>query len=665
MKNILLVTLLSMLGAVAGQAQPSWQWGKRGGGSFNENTIGGQYEEVVDVAADPKGNIYVLSQAFANANDINVDGNPILGRGARDVVLSSFRCDGTHRWTKLFGANQSDVPRAVETDSLGGVYVTGSMFHTSASGYFGSDTTLGPSQKTFWIVKYDTAGAYKWLRRPQPDTATALNNPTGSWDMEVSNSGDVFVLASLRAGLYANGSFNAVGDGMYLLQYDRNGVFVSGTQMAITASIFPSYWRKLWMKRNHSNGKLYVGGYGTGSGGGALSFGATAITNTMFIGSFSPAGGIGWVRQNTLTGPFGINASLAKPVLDGAGNLLMGGNSQHGDVFLGVTITNTYSTQAHRVALALKMDTAGSVVWLRNSSNTANVIGDGASTLFNGNELIIADGYSSKVRWPGFADTIAKTSSADFDFFTTRFDAATGSVIKIDTLSSGTSVSNNYPKAMTADKSGNAYIGGAFQSNVVVNGMTLTSAGGYRDFFVAKYGASNCGCTVPAASFGKTVGGNRTVTFNYFGAVAGLDSLVWEWGDGARLKVTANYAAAVMHTYFGAAPNFTACVTAYNSCGASNQSCQAIQFPVGIAELSRLSNIVVYPNPAAGELTLEGAEVGTQYAVLSPLGRLMQYGTVNSSHQSISLEGLPIGTYILVLTSKEGICGRIRLVKRS
>jgi len=92
--------------------------------------------------------------------------------------------------------------------------------------------------------------------------------------------------------------------------------------------------------------------------------------------------------------------------------------------------------------------------------------------------------------------------------------------------------------------------------------------GGGSDFFAAKFGYDNCGCTdFPTADY--TSAGTSTVTFTYSGTTAGVDSVVWSYGDGTRgTGFTAT------HTYT-ASGTYDACVTAYTSCG-NNEYCSTV-----------------------------------------------------------------------------------------
>src|SRR6218665_1218056 len=80
-------------------AQPSWQWGKRGGSLGDDGGIG-NVENVIDIATDTKGNIYVLGRAYATAN---VDGHVGISSFDR-LIIASWSCNGVFRWKKILGS---------------------------------------------------------------------------------------------------------------------------------------------------------------------------------------------------------------------------------------------------------------------------------------------------------------------------------------------------------------------------------------------------------------------------------------------------------------------------------------------------------------------------------------------------------------------------------
>ena len=84
-----------------GYAQ-SFQWIKDGGSS--ENLGSNDYEQAYSIATDSQKNVYVLSKV--GMSSLNIDGNPKTNYDdpsstPMDIVLASFSCDGTYRWSKI------------------------------------------------------------------------------------------------------------------------------------------------------------------------------------------------------------------------------------------------------------------------------------------------------------------------------------------------------------------------------------------------------------------------------------------------------------------------------------------------------------------------------------------------------------------------------------
>src|SRR5688572_13130720 len=95
--NLAIFAFCFFVFSLSAQAQ-SWQWGARGGSSGNTSTDDEEF--VKDIAVDKNGNIYVLANAGSQTG-INIAGQAKTGMGREDIVLASFRCNGTLRWIKI------------------------------------------------------------------------------------------------------------------------------------------------------------------------------------------------------------------------------------------------------------------------------------------------------------------------------------------------------------------------------------------------------------------------------------------------------------------------------------------------------------------------------------------------------------------------------------
>ena len=87
-------------------------------------------DDVIDMATDPNGSIYVLSTVFygGDISGLSIAGVANVLSARETIVLSSFACDGQYRWHKIIGGTAgSNRATAVKTDMLGGVYVSGNV----------------------------------------------------------------------------------------------------------------------------------------------------------------------------------------------------------------------------------------------------------------------------------------------------------------------------------------------------------------------------------------------------------------------------------------------------------------------------------------------------------------------------------------------------------
>jgi hypothetical protein len=156
--------------SLGGQAQ-SFQWIKDGGSS--ENLGSNDFEQVYSIATDSQKNVYVLSKV--GMSSLNIDGNPKNNYDnpsaiPTDVVLASFACEGTYRWSKIIGGNDTEEITAVQVDSDDNVYVAGriSSCHDGTGLYpyparidddYVFANTLSACSKLF-LAKFNTNGTF-------------------------------------------------------------------------------------------------------------------------------------------------------------------------------------------------------------------------------------------------------------------------------------------------------------------------------------------------------------------------------------------------------------------------------------------------------------------------------------------------------------------------
>ncbi len=167
-------------------------------------------------------------------------------------------------------------------------------------------------------------------------------------------------------------------------------------------------------------------------------------------------------------------------------------------------------------------------------------------------------------------------------------------------------------------------------------------------------------CIPPTANLTAGTPSGKTVQYTYSGTTTTLDSLVWAFGDGQKQKVTSAFTTPVSHTY-AANGSYMVCVTAYNSCS-NNNFCK--QQKLGIGNLSTLSNVKVYPNPADDRIYIEGMQPPSKAVVSSMVGQQLIVTDIRGSSQSLDISLLSAGTYLLRLIGKDGLSTSIKIMKQ-
>jgi len=123
---------------------------------------GGDGEDIGQaIALDTAANVYVTGYFESNALFETTALITTGTAGLRDMFLASYSSSGTFRWVRQAGGAAEDSGSGVAADDQGSVYVTGS-FTTPAT--FTSTNLTGSGQDIF-LAKYDSVGAFSWVRR--------------------------------------------------------------------------------------------------------------------------------------------------------------------------------------------------------------------------------------------------------------------------------------------------------------------------------------------------------------------------------------------------------------------------------------------------------------------------------------------------------------------
>lgn len=512
MQKLFITALLAAL-CCSSFAQPTWQWGHAGGSATFGTSGYGPSEDIDDITTDRAGNVYIIGTVFNNVINIAGDVYPNVGIDPlSQAFIASFRCDGSLRWTKMLYGCRGKA-RAIKTDTLGGVYVTGWVGIEAGNGACQVrnpttvDTTIpdwpNPINRNWFLMKFDTAGAYKWVRFPEGDTMTYWGGNSGADDMDVDDDGNCYILADMRPGAFADGAFVANHTGgwgadgnsqLYMMKYDRNGNFVSGYRLpfSFTGQGAPDK-RFVRDKRRHRNIISGIDGYTAGD--------SLWIDNqkvyTMYVAAFDDSGNLLWLSQQDSAGQNGlIGTCVDRATLDKQGNIYLGGWAQNGYSFNGTVVHQSVGGGG---GIVIKLDTAGHNLWIQHSENSGTV---SVTQAVPSGDTVAAFGLYATTLMIWGNDTLTRPWNCGYRSYLALLNANTGAVIGVDSLetmcganidpSSGGNMIDGGTAAIAADRFGNFYMGGEFDYQLWLPGDTVNYLGGDDSWYLCKYGSPNC-----------------------------------------------------------------------------------------------------------------------------------------------------------------------------
>jgi PKD repeat protein len=501
---------------------------------------------------------------------------------------------------------------------------------------------------------------------PQPDTVTSTTGSlSGILGVDAAPNGDIFLFGIFAPGNFDGNAFIVNERKVYVIKYNKDGIFQQLTPMDITVSgtAIQSYGyatlggRNAHFVRDHVRGRFYLAG-AYNNDFGTLAFGGTSINAIgspgvprMYIAAFNSTGTNLWTKQ---ANPEYGSDPYYRPAINEQGHIFIGGGMATGNSFGGYNFTNI---GLGSVPVLIALDTNGNNLWATNG-HTLNMSISATAISISNNQVAVTGYYGRTFVWQHDTLTAPVIPSGIAFPYIARFNAATGQLIKMDSIRADSTLDNN-PTALTADKNNNFYVGGRFDSKLYPGSSTLTKLpGGSYDWFVAKFGTDNCNCDIPQSSFTYTGVGGNTVNFTYTGSTP-YTTISWDFGDSSAPANQAN----PTHTY-SAAGSYTVCVTVTNACG-SNTNCNTIQAgSSGIGNIPGFAHISLYPNPAMQTITVEKAQAGTIMELYNTLGQCMLHTILMLDKEIVDVSALSAGMYLVRFTDKAGMQGTARFVKQ-
>ena len=442
---------------------PNWAWAKA---CPTASTWGG---ESFCAATDNFGNVYFSGCFRWQIKLGSYTLNSILS--GNNFYIAKYSSQGNCLWAKMTTESITNVyisdlcfGFALATDLSGNVYATGKYNQATGGNVIFGSTHLAPiGNDDIFIVKYDSLGNVIWAKNAG---GTGNDQANG---IAVDNSGN----------LYLTGVFTSS-----VLKFSRTDSLSNSAGAGIKQCFLAKYnantGNVIWARGDYSGfrcesnsvavdtaGDIYI----TGTYNAALGMylpgdsipGSTGSGYGMFLAKYNPSGNVLWDKRAFGTG-------------NGVGNFV--GTSNSGKIFVTGAITSPnfdfsndtlYNTNSS--AFIAQYDTLGNLDWVRGSAGDSATVGYGLASDTYGNVYI--SGY---MKGPITFDSISLSppiNGTDPMYFI-EFNSM-GNSLQGNVFCSGGDDQN----AVAADRLGNVYLTGDYESNPMIFGSdTMPSTGG-------------------------------------------------------------------------------------------------------------------------------------------------------------------------------------------
>lgn len=447
-------------------------------------------DESFGVAADALGNVYISGRTDGGL------GGP--SAGAHDAFVAKYDGGGDLQWTRQLGTASSDFGRAVSTDGLGNVYISGETY-----GDLGGPNPPGPDP---FVAMYDSSGVLQWTQQLL-DAELQISNA-----VSVDALGNAFI-----AGLTTSGG--GATQGMFVTKFSGSVPEPSaGVLGSIVMGLLPVLRTRRSRRKNQGcrlrhrslraepleNRQMLDAGWAASLGGigsdRLWDLAGDAAGNTYVVGEFSgtvalgsknltSAGGsdvfvaklnsVGQVQWATRAGGTGTDLGYSVAV-DASGNVLLTGHFSGSAKFGSTTLVSSGGTDVFVAEIA---GNNGNFQWARKTGGSGNDRGLAVETDSAGNVYVTGGLNGANFTYAGGANS--------------QYGANQVFVQKYNT--SGTqqwsrTVAGNYSKAsfegLAVDGSGSVYVAGALDGTASFPTGAVTSVSTSRDLLIGKLNSS-------------------------------------------------------------------------------------------------------------------------------------------------------------------------------
>jgi hypothetical protein len=622
------------------------------------------------VVKDVQGNVYTTGYFLGTVDfDPGINMYPLSSSGQQDIFISKLDMNGQFLWAKRIGGSGNDISNAITIDMEGNIYVTGFFRNTvdfnPGVGMYYQSTFAAGSQDIF-ICKLDSSGHFRW--------ATCFGG-NGYYD----SIGNLYPAVSVGYDIKTDAFGNVYSTGSYLgsIDFDPDAginILTSLTVPNIFISKLDTAGHFVWarsMGDNKLGDEAYAislddsgNVYTTGVFGDTADFDPGPATyqlissgyNQAFVSKLDSSGHFVWAKN---MGGHTINDQAAGRCIevDVHGDIVVGGHYKGGGDFDPGNGIITFASNGNYDMFLTKLSSQGNLIWCKSIGGTSSDQCTSISTDLSGN-VYATGSFSGQVNFNPTVGTSLLNSSAGgtSDIF----------VLKLNTLGhyqwacSMGGTGNDAGNAIRTDQSGSLFVTGYYSGladfDPTIIEANVMASGGF-DIFLLKLIPNSMVLPLTIIRFcGTEVQASNLLTWET-GNELNTDYIEIQKSRDAKNFSTIGMIECVLHN----TPHSSYCfMDNRKQDGVNYYRLKLVDLDKQYQYSSIISvvndegppNIVVYPNPCVGELTMLSSTYirqGTISLTDSKSQRTLLKTNLTGISFKVNISNYPDGIYAIAL----------------
>jgi hypothetical protein len=459
------------------------------------------------IATDIGGNILVTGFA-SSANAIaTVGAHQTIGGGFYDVFIAKFNSNGVRQWATYYGGSGEDEGRAIASDTIGNIIITGTTNSTNAiatigshQATFGGGLSIGFGGGDAFIAKFNSNGIRQWATyyggNSLNDYGNGIATDANGNIIITGNTTSTNAIATTGAHKTTNGGSNDA----FVAKFNNNGIRQWATYYG--GSSANDFGNGI---ATDVNGNIII----TGITSSATSI-ATVGSHQSIIGSFTDAFiakfNSNGVRQWATYYGGSSNDDFGNGIAtDVGGNIIVTGETRSTNAIASVGAHQTIIGGGWDPFIA-KFNPSGVRQWATYYGGSFDDYGKGIAIDRSGN--LIITGVTKSTNAIATVGVHQSVNGGGSDAFIAKFN--TSGVRQWATYYGDSS--EDFGHGIATDSIGNPIIVGQTTS---INGIATTGAhqtiygGGFADAFIAAFSGSNGTLPIKLISFTATLANEK------------------------------------------------------------------------------------------------------------------------------------------------------------